>query len=574
MIKNYSKKIQWLSAFTLMVISALFFIACNDNDDDNPNIAVPKGLWWALYNNEGTFNNQEYNYVGQALQLNADGTGYTATFYFKDNVENFTGMRGGKNITPLTYTVKEDGRIRLNFSKGYQPDIEFYSAMNLQLDDKYISGTFNEESFLMELANDWEADQILEWDYAANGGNELSASQRRTSIENDGTHYSKNYPFRLNYQIDKGTGCDPDNLDKSGSISLDFWVYPVYLQSSNGQQAGDYYFVTCAVTPHNNSLWGPYVGSHGWTRNRVYGYWFKEMDLAVQLVNEDGTAIEGLQYYNRPIPENQNDSRNYSSGKNYSLTSSLSGGGSEKQGFNASMGVSFGCTWTSSTSYTLTTINYTRDSSTPTVKYHYYSENVKLKDDMDNIEANFPTACHTEFTAHSSWVWYVPYDESGEKGVKDFLDKRFRLKASVNAVYSSWYHWRGSAEFDSNRKDYYDAKFNTGDGFLLLQPNRVPWGVIALKNAMSTEMAHVKFYRSGEENGEPVLTLSGSYAKNQVAKASLAEGTYTIIFDQMDPNNNRVISQWVLRNITVHQGRDEASATTDASTVDAQQIRG
>ena len=144
------------------------------------------------------------------------------------------------------------------------------------------------------------------------------------------------------------------------------------------------------------------------------------------------------------------------------------------------------------------------------------------------------------------------------------------MKASVAAVYSSWYHWRGTATFDGNRKDYDNAKFETN--FLLSQPDRTPWGYVALKNAMSSEMAHVKFFRSGEESKDPVATVNGSFAKNQVAKTALPEGTYTVTFDQMNPDTNQVLSRWTIKNLKVHQGRDEVSATLDVSTVDAQKV--
>ena len=85
-------------------------------------------------------------------------------------------------------------------------------------------------------------------------------------------------------------------------------------------------------------------------------------------------------------------------------------------------------------------------------------------------------------------------------------------------------------------------------------------------------MAHVKFYKSGEESAEPVATLTNSFSKDQVAKQGLAEGTYTVIYDFMDPNTNQVLSRWKMQNVKVHQGRDEASATTSVSTVNAVKV--
>lgn len=559
-----------LAIFSVMTM--LMTVACNVNDYpvSNKNAAPDvSGMWWAYYDSNGTFGDAPYTHVGQALCLNADGKGYAVTFYYNDKDEEPVAIAGGNGVASLIYDVDADGNVTFSMPKAYQPCAEYYGAWTIKCVNSSLNCTVGKDDFLMLPATDDRRMYIVKYDLMANGGN--SGDSPVKSIENDGESYvMDDYHFTLNNQIDKATGSDPDVLNQSGSISLEFKVSPVYIQSSNGSKAGDYYFVTCAVTPHNNNLWAPFIGSHGWTRNRVYGYWFKEMDLAVDLVNADGSKIEGLRYYERPIPENQNDSRSYTNGKTINIGGTLSAGASEKQGLNAGLGFSVGASWTSSSSYTLTTVNYKLDTSSPTVKYNYYTSNVKLKDDWDNMEDNFPTACHTEFTGRSYWVWFVPYDESGKKGVCDGLDKRFRLKASVAAVYSSWYHWRGTATFDGNRKDYDNAKFETN--FLLSQPDRTPWGYVALKNAMSSEMAHVKFFRSGEESKDPVATVNGSFAKNQVAKTALPEGTYTVTFDQMNPDTNQVLSRWTIKNLKVHQGRDEVSAKLDVSTVDAQKV--
>ena len=138
----------------------------------------------------------------------------------------------------------------------------------------------------MEPANVDEQYLIEKWDMAANGGNVGDApyNELRINIENTGELYSMQKSFTLKKKIDQAVLSSADYLEKSGSVSLEFRVCPLYLQSANGSKAGDYYFVTCAVTPHN-----------------------------------------------------------------------------------------------STTSYTLNTVNYTLDTSSPTVKYHYYTSNVKVE---------------------------------------------------------------------------------------------------------------------------------------------------------------------------------------------------
>ena len=570
----------------LAVAMTLGLASCTNNNEDNPvqpnqpNQPNPlaeqvKGLWWAMFSAEGTTTDgKAYTHVGQALNLNEDGTGYAATFYFDDESDDPIEVRGGESIAPFTYTTDRDGNIRQTFSNAYQEDADYYATWKLQLDGNRIIMTSPTEVCQMEPANVDEQYLIQKWDKAANGGNAGDApyNELRTSIDSEGEQFPYQYDFTLDKYIDKyGPSGTKDYLKKSGSISVDFKVSPVYMQSANGSKAGDYYFVKATVTPHNNSLWGPYKENHAWAQIRIYGFWMKDLDFTVELQNEDGTAVEGLRYYERPIPENQNDSRNYTNGKTISLTGTLSGGYSQKQGGNGSGSISCGGTWSSSTSYALNTVSYRLDTSTPKVNYYYYTENVKLSDNWDNKEENFPAACHTEFSGHSYWVWFVPSNNtSGSKAVKDGSTNRFRLKATVKATYSSWYHWRSTSEFDSNRSDYDDAKFDKT--FDLPRPDRTPWGIIALKNASSYEMAHVKFYKSGEETKDPVAELTNSYSKDHVAKQGLAEGTYTVTYDFMDPDTNKVLSRWKVQNVKVRQGRDEATATTSVSSVDAVKV--
>ena len=93
---------------------------------------------------------------------------------------------------------------------------------------------------------------------------------------------------------------------------------------------------------------------------------------------------------------------------------------------------------------------------------------------------------------------------------------------------------------------------------------------MALKNAANNEMSHVRFFKQGADlDGTPEVQLTGSYSKNQVAKQNLLEGTYTVVYDAIDGDTNQNLGTYKIENIQVHQGRDEASATTDVSTVDA-----
>ena len=390
-----------------------------------------------------------------------------------------------------------------------------------------------------------------------------SYDQLEMNIEQSGQRLTVDVPISINAYIDQATWSDPDYLNKSSSVSIDFWILPSYMLSSTGDKAGDYYSVVSCVTPHNEAMWGPYVGEHGACRNRIYGFWFGEMNVKTSLLDADGNAIPGLEYYSRPVPENPNSSKTYSEGTSYSYSGSISGGVSGGEPYLVES-VSWGATYSSSTNYTLDTINYSLDSSTPDVKYHYWSENVKLTDDWDDwskINQNFPAPVRTEFAAHSSWVWHVPASV-----VKDGDTQQFQLCTTVSIDYRTWYHWRASIEYDDNLAHHWVNL--PAQTWTLDRPDRTPWGFVSLRNASDYEMAHVSIYKAGHESEDPIAVLSTSYGKGDEALAGLWEGPYSLTWDFVDGNTGSVLSSWIYENVQIHQGKDKESATVKISSVD------
>ena len=412
--------------------------------------------------------------------------------------------------------------------------------------------------------------------------------QLTVNMNNGAKRFEVNLPFTLYHQIDKASSSSPDRLDKNGSVSMRFEVMPIYVQSVNGDNAGDYYAVRSTVVPHNSLVWGPYVGKHGACRNRVYGYWFDDMDYEFVLVDPDtNQPVDGLHFSDLPFPENSISSREHSSSHSISVNGSLNLGG--KVGSKGAEGsisgsVGFALDWTESISYTLANIDYSRNSSSNWVKYHWHSNNVVLKDDMSNHQKYFPNDVHQEFDAKNMWMWHVPYNRAG---VADGTDKQFKLLARVHPRYSSWYHWRGTSCFKNNRKDWevdftgkhnstemgVTADFSTkgwaGCTFPVPAPDRSTWGILSLKNASSYTMRNVKIYASGKENQAPVAEISSTYASQQLAKTALLEGTYTVTFEFINPDDNQVIKKGRLENVKVRMGRTPDTATTNVSTGNA-----
>ena len=402
-------------------------------------------------------------------------------------------------------------------------------------------------------------------------------------------HFTVNFPFSLDKEIFPSHGWySSDILRCNGSITLAFDVMPLYMGSVNGNdKAGDYYAVRSTITPHNQTMWNPYVASHGLDKNRIYGYWFNDMDYKIVLVDPETKQIaQGLQFVQKPIPENSISSRDKSSSFSFGLEGSVSASGDGLEG-----SVGFSAEWSESVNYTVKNIDFDRSTASGNmVEYHWYSNNVTVKDDWDNIEKNFPVEVRREFDATNVWLWRIPYDKAG---VKDESTKQFTIAAYVHPRYSSWYHWKLDlfGRSDKEKQDYDVDFWNSYTSvnpdfkpeadysqhgwiccsFNIPAPDRGKWGLISLKNASKNyTMRSVRIYKKGEEGKDPVFKVSNTYAPKESAEAAVKVGTYTVTFEFIDPDTNKVVSKGKLSNVEVEMGKNKNEATSSISTGDAE----
>lgn len=517
------------------------------------------------------FGDTDYSLLGEAPLVSPDNTNDLPTLLYcysgwgagqhyimYDEPEFFSAEEGEPSMT-----VGEWEEMMANNSGLKEENFVIVSDYDNEL-------SFNENYFhtRMDPFVEWVDDKFMDR-YIDTRASSMSYDNIKVNVEESGQLLVCNYPFHISAWVDRTQAPLVKNtsfwLEKDASVSVEFMVYPIYMLSSNKEKSGDYYGVVSTITPHNQSLWGPYVANWYKSQIRIYGLWFNEMDVITRLTDINDDPIPGLRYFERPIPENKNDSKNYSEGKSIYLSGTLSAGVSGKDpAVNAQLGV--GVTWGSSTNYTLETINYMLNSSTPEVRYHYWTENVNLNDDWDKMNQYFPAPVRSEFSARTMWVWHVPGNV-----VKDNDTAIFKLHTNVMLSYCAWHHWRGTAQFDSNKKTYYTEMFSKS--WKLRRPDRTPWGFIRLRNASDKEMAHLRFYDVDKEGGEPVAQLTTSFGKGEEAKIALSEGTYNITWDFVDGNTGAKLSSWIYKNVKVRQGRDEASATVSISSIDGEKVQ-
>lgn len=113
----------------LMLVLTMLLVLTSCSTSDIPvHFLTPAdvaGTWWISYNESETlpanFTGTEdiaYTKVGQALVLNADGTGYAAIFYFNGDDSEPVFTYGGKDVAPLNFTIEQDGKGSLTFHGG------------------------------------------------------------------------------------------------------------------------------------------------------------------------------------------------------------------------------------------------------------------------------------------------------------------------------------------------------------------------------------------------------------------------------------------------------------------------
>ena len=389
-----------------------------------------------------------------------------------------------------------------------------------------------------------------------------------TNIEDDGLSLKCNFPMSLDNKI-HSLPTEDYYLRASSSIDVGLRVYPLYKQSCHQEKSGDYYVVTAEITPYNQNMWVAWNSDYAWDTIYLMGYWFYQMHTGIKLVDNDGNEIPGIDYNLMPLPENADASHQYASGTSTTL------GGSASAGFNGSsptgsLGFSFSHTVNSSVSYSMDDIDYTLDSSTKEVRFNYESKGVDPTTE-DNVDKCYPKNCRTQWTVRQAWVWFVP---RGQAGVDDNSDVKFQIMLNGSMDYRSyWWLWQPIVPSESGDIATYTPLKIENHAWQLQPPNRESWGLTSIKSEYTEAvMANIKYYLKDHETEDPVAVDNLSYHQNDFALMGLPEGTYTIIYETLNPNTGEHMNSWKFENVEVKQGRDKEEATTALSSVNATKI--
>ena len=163
-----------LSFLLMLALSMVLGLTSCSSNEDNP-VYVPTsadiaGTWWETHNESETLpasftgmDDIAYTKVGRTLVLNADGTGYAATFYFNGDDTEPVYIYGGKDSAPLNFTIGLGGKGIITFENDDSPYADIYKTWELSYTNGQIVCKNASETLQFKQATPPEIAYIVYW---------------------------------------------------------------------------------------------------------------------------------------------------------------------------------------------------------------------------------------------------------------------------------------------------------------------------------------------------------------------------------------------------------------------------
>jgi len=424
---------------------------------------------------------------------------------------------------------------------------------------------------------------------AANAAQTRSIDNQDFDMDNPDEKACFNIPVQLhNIIMQQSDAKSPDEHKKDGSIDVNLSVWYAYGNSGNKlKDQGDYYFVKCKVTAHNDDVWNPYRHKHGTTFSYIVGYFMREMQVTYKLENHNQGNVSLQNFFSDPKPKTSEGETNYSHTDGWTLGGGLTAGGGWTQAdgphVEGSLSFSFSHSWSNSSDKTLKDLTTENNSENGQVKMRYIFNNLNQTEqrnftDYDFFEKNYTSVSRSNAELTSSCAWRVPI---GTWGVEDNNSKTsFKIHLCIHPIYGTD-HWKGAVGTKFNHDTWTNQRTynNTGDSefdFYLSHPNRTPYGILAIKNGaapgQTTILGDIKIWENDADTTqiEP-YSISSTYSPSEKATIVLKAGIkYKIKYKliKQDQGNDTILGTYLYEGIEIKKGSDEASATTEVSTAD------
>ncbi len=326
-----------------------------------------------------------------------------------------------------------------------------------------------------------------------------------------------------------------DWLEGTYTVDVQVKVTPMHGFAHGASQAADYYLMTSSVSVQSGKMYtGNFVKKHGGVKARICGFYLTSLGTDFSLVDESGSEAGTMVQV--PTPETVIGSTTYTTGWEFSLGGSLTGGTAPMATLNTGYSLS------SSTSRTISDCDVVSRHSGTRVGYDYKINNLPHyhydSKAVDMYITDPPLVSTSTITFYSQWVWSAPADDYD-------TGKKYKLKVDLsNFVY-------GASYFYSSGSDYHDLRFDA-DNFSatmdLPLPNRCPTGRIELTNTQSgTFLTNVRL-RNKTHSGE--YSDSSVYACDDVCSMYLVAGEYELKCDIKDSDGTKTYEYSGAINVT------------------------
>lgn len=316
------------------------------------------------------------------------------------------------------------------------------------------------------------------------------------------------------YKLCKLASSKPDYVTRHSEIKVLITITPLYAYEQNGDNSGDYYFVTVSILSLNEKLFGTYKKKHGGVWTIAHAFYSEDIHWSADISVPDGITAEFL-YNNRPSPTTTQGSTTYTSSHSESLTVTGQGGaaGGKPTG-TLTVGGNF--SWSNSRSRSLTDMSIEMDTDGSKVQYHFLSHNFSHNDDAKKA---VPAIARTDQDCISSWCWHV-------NGLNDNDTTQFSFNLKLDPLYGYMYrHTSWGAEGHDRHGIQLLPKNNRSWTFTIKRPDRGQYGIIDLKCTDSLYVSKVQVINS---KGEVKAKALSAYEQNVHLNFQLPVDTYKI----------------------------------------------
>lgn len=438
------------------------------------------------------------------------------------------------------------------------------SNENLEDEDKEVVDFDEEVEYL-----DSKLDSFVEWlnensllENAKEEVPEYMEFEQELSKFIESSSFTQTYVRSLpvgadDYQLCKVKLSKPDKVSRHSTLDVKITITPLYAYEMNGNDSGDYYFVTADVNSRNHDLFGKYTKKHGGIQTYAFAFFSEDIHWTADLGVEEG--VNTVEFFKDPMPQTTMGATTYGSGFSAALNVTGQGGAmGDKASGNLTIGGTF--TWNNSISRDISDLEISQKTRGSMVDYDYICRNFTKNDDVNKA---VPLIARSDQNCYASWCWHV-------KGTKDNdTTTKFTFNFTVDPKYGYMYrHGTWGAEGHIKHDVHLLADTLKAFSFFVTPPDRTETGVLEFMSTYDYVRA-INIYdeSTGKAVGKRVQGESAALKKNGKVNCQLPKGTYKVMFE-LRAGDGTKIGDYVIEGVEVRTGE-----TTRVASLEGERIK-